>query len=140
MSKQSDLFGDVPIIRRGDSIVPPVLGEQTAPTERFELHSVDVPRARADDPATSQIAAARVIEFDSVIFERIDAAMKTAPPLITHEIAQLCGLREDQVHKRLPELEKLGVVHVVLDPVTGKARTRKGPSGRPCRLWSWGAA
>ena len=97
-----------------------------------------VSRRRNSDPLTSHLAAKRVGEFEQQVSERILAVMAIDDPAedcyTTHEIAQLAGLREDQVHKRMPELERHARVTVHCD-ADGVPYTRDGPSGRACRLW-----
>jgi len=92
-----------------------------------------VSRRRTSDPLTSHLAAKRVGEFEQQVSERILAAMQPYG-LTTHEIADLAGRREDQVHKRMPELERHAKVTVHCD-ADGVPYTREGPSGRQCRLW-----
>src|SRR5208282_2302483 len=95
-------------------------------------------RRRTSDPLTSHLAAKRVGEFEQQVSERILAVMAIDDPAedcyTTHEIANLAGLREDQVHKRMPELERHAKVTVHCD-ADGVPFTREGPSGRACRLW-----
>src|SRR5208282_3440303 len=78
-----------------------------------------VSRRRTSDPLTSHLAAKRVGEFEQQVSERILAVMAIDDPAegcyTTHEIAQLAGLREDQVHKRMPELERHAKVTVHCD-------------------------
>jgi predicted transcriptional regulator len=106
---QTDLFD--PLIRRGDSIVPPV------------------ERARHGDPETSHAAAARVTEFDANHFGRILSCLRQHGPQTFHELAYRLGLDGQQVNKRLPELERISAVHRTGD-------TRLSPAGRACTVWA----
>lgn len=82
------------------------------------------PRARRRDPATSKASSARVREFDDAHYDRIHAALEE--PLNIHELAERTGLDAVQIARRLPERPDL------FHPTN---ETRRGPSGRACRLW-----
>ncbi len=88
------------------------------------------PRARKHDPRTSHAAAASVDRFARghylLILEWLDTFL--LPGGTFYEIARGIGLDGQQVNKRLPELERAGLV-------IATEHTRPGPSGRQCRVW-----
>ena len=93
----------------------------------------DPPRSHRNDPMTSHVAAVRVREFDGDMYLRIRAGLKLGPGT-KREIAQRLGLLEEQVHKRLTELERGGIIRVQLDRM-GNEVTAPGKSGRQQRVW-----
>ena len=137
MSKMGELAAAVEIAERIDRAnMRSRMSEGLTKIESTDLVSdrtADLYRRRNTDPLTSHLAAKRVGEFEQQVSERILAAMQPYG-LTTHEIADLAGLREDQVHKRMPELERHARVTVHCD-ADGVPFTREGPSGRLCRLW-----
>jgi hypothetical protein len=86
----------------------------------------DPPRARREDPASSQLAAARVDEFAAAHYRRILEAMPE--PSTIYEIADRAGISHIQVARRLPEMDG---TRVRVKP----GLHRKGPTGRMCRVW-----
>jgi hypothetical protein len=86
------------------------------------------PRARREDPITSQLAAAAAKDLAGehycAILDALDAGDGTI-----YELAQRTGLTHVQVARRMPELEKLRLV-------TTTDETRPSPSGRACRVWA----
>jgi hypothetical protein len=92
-------------------------------------------RARSSDPWTSKAAARTVTEFDASHFGIIANAL-TAIGKTAYEVAASAKLEYAQVHKRLPEMERMNPPLSALDrDDEGKVKTRKGPKGRECRLW-----
>lgn len=85
-------------------------------------------RARIVDPITSHMAAESVADVTKGHMEVIHACLKRYGPLGKDGIAKYSGLRNDQVWRRLPELEKMGMIEL-----TGK--TAKSNSGRSEREW-----
>jgi hypothetical protein len=85
-------------------------------------------RARIVDPITSHMAAESVADVTKGHMEVICACLKKYGPLGKDGIAKYSGLRNDQVWRRLPEMEKLGMVEL-----TGK--TARSNSGRSEREW-----
>ena len=83
--------------------------------------------ARRNDPSTSKVAAARVIDFADGHYALIISALSQGEATI-YEIAERAGLTHVQVARRMPEL---AAATLVVD--TG--RTKPSPSGRPCRIW-----
>jgi hypothetical protein len=92
------------------------------PRERV---AVDPPRARREDPVTSQLAAAQADELSNAHYAQIRAALAAADGCTIHEIAALTGLTHVQVARRMKEMR--GVI--------ATPETRPSPSGRPCRVW-----
>lgn len=90
----------------------------------------DPPRARGTDPATSHAAAAAVPEFAAGHYGRILLALQDHGPATVAELAARLGMGEQQVNKRLPELERAGAVSVLAGV------TRPGASGRRQRVWA----
>lgn len=90
-------------------------------------------RARANDPTTSHAAAAS-IDLDAAHFMAIMAALVRIGQGTCYDIGKSCGLNHWQVARRLPELEAGGKVRVVITN-DGLDVTRKGPTGRQCRVW-----
>lgn len=84
--------------------------------------------ARATDPDTSRIAAARTVTFRANHAGRILAALQDRGPMTVDQIAKVTDLTAWQVNKRLPELQKAKVA-------TPTGETRLSASGRPERVW-----
>lgn len=106
--------------RTGTSIVPPTRAE--------------VVRARATDPQTSHAAAARVPNFESGHYWLILCALRDLGPMNVSEIATATKLNEQQVNKRLPELQRQGKVETATT-ASGEVITRPGASGSRQRVW-----
>jgi predicted ArsR family transcriptional regulator len=85
-------------------------------------------RARVLDPITSHMAAESVADVTKGHMEVICACLKKYGPLGKDGIARYSGLRNDQVWRRLPELQKMGLIEL-----TGK--TARSNSGRSEREW-----
>ena len=85
-------------------------------------------RARIVDPITSHMAAESVADVTKGHMEVICACLKKYGPLGKDGIAKYSGLRNDQVWRRLPELQKMGLIEL-----TGK--TARSNSGRSDREW-----
>lgn len=83
------------------------------------------PRARTTDPDTSHMAAAQADELANKHHLLIFAVMHT--PGTIYDIAERTGLDHNAVARRMPELERMGLVYT-----DGK---KKGASGRMCRVW-----
>lgn len=115
---QPDLFDT--FTRTGRSIVPPTRQE--------------VRRARANDPATSKAAAEGVKEFAASHYALILLALRDLGPLTVSQLARATGFGEQQVNKRLPELQRRGLVALVVND-RGDVHTRRGDSGRMQRVW-----
>ena len=81
---------------------------------------------RRSDPITSHIAAAMAGSIRSDHQRRILAALADEPASKS-ELADRTGLDGHQIGKRLPELERAGLVRPC-----GMTRSR---SGRPERIW-----
>jgi transcriptional regulator with GAF, ATPase, and Fis domain len=89
----------------------------------------DPPRARRDDPATSQLAAAQASGLALAHEAKIVEALSQGDATI-HELAERTGLTHVQVARRMKRLaEANGTVFSYAD------KTRMSPSGRPCRVW-----
>lgn len=87
-----------------------------------------VPRVRRDDPSTSFAAAEAAVSLANVHQGRILGVLAhEAKPVGATRIAELTGLTQVQVCRRLPELLEQGVIRV-----RGEGRTA---SGRPERCW-----
>lgn len=86
------------------------------------------PVARSSDPITSFMAADRVHEFKTAQHQKIMLALLTLGKAGAEEIADLCGMDAYQARKRLPELQRAGMVQAY-------AETRRTVSGRFERLW-----
>jgi len=89
---------------------------------------MDFIRSRIFDPITSHMAAESVEEVAKGHMDVIYACLKKYGPLGKDGIAKYSGLRNDQVWRRLPELQKLGMIEL-----TGK--TTRSNSGRSEREW-----
>ena len=127
------------------------MGELAAAHEIVEriIAINDNHRRRNTDPATSHASAGRVKEFDKGIFGKIVLMLAVHDSMrhgmTSHELAEWTGLTVWQVNKRLPEMERMGLVQVLMGYELqnpggcGVCKTvpltRPGPSGRPCRLW-----
>ena len=86
-------------------------------------------RARKTDPTTSQEAAESVKESATQHMAIIHKALEDNGPMGKDRIALKSGLRPDQVWRRLPEMQRLGMVKL-----TG--RTVESFSGRKEREWT----
>jgi predicted Rossmann fold nucleotide-binding protein DprA/Smf involved in DNA uptake len=86
--------------------------------------------ARRSDPPTSKAAAVAAIAFASGHCRKILDAL-SAGPGTKDEIAQRCGLTEQQVARRMHELRRGGLVVEVGEAVspTGNRETRYGRAG-----------
>jgi predicted ArsR family transcriptional regulator len=91
---------------------------------------MNAPLCRASDPITSFMAADRVKEFKAAHHEKIITVLRTSfwKALGAEQIADLTGLDAYQIRKRLPELQKRGMVQPY-------QQTRKTATGRHERLW-----
>lgn len=89
--------------------------------------SSDPPRARRDDPATSQLAAQQAITLAADHYAKIIDALEERNGTI-YELATATGLTHVQIARRMPELAAYG-------KVTATDETRLSPSGRQCRVW-----
>jgi predicted ArsR family transcriptional regulator len=88
----------------------------------------DPPRARRDDPSTSQLAAAQAVKLAQDHHAKIKGALEKRDGTI-YELAAATGLTHVQVARRMPELQAAGDIAVVA------TETRASPSGRQCRVW-----
>lgn len=86
--------------------------------------------ARSTDPPTSlkaaELAEYRAGSHKAIILEAMTQSMKA---LHFEEIAALTGLKDSQVWKRLPDLERDGFLRPT-------KRERKTSSGANARLWT----
>ena len=85
-------------------------------------------RARIADPITSHMAADSVADATKGHMEVIYACLKKYGPLGKDGIAKYSGLRNDQVWRRLPELQKMGLIEL-------SGKTARSNSGRSEREW-----
>ena len=85
-------------------------------------------RARIVDPLTSHMAAESVTNVAPVHMDVIYACLKRFGPLGKDGIAKQTGLTNSQIARRLPEMQKLGMIGL-----TGK--TVASNSGRQEREW-----
>ena len=92
-----------------------------------ELFENTLVRSRSTDPSTSHEAAKRVSEFSAQMYKRIMNALEQGEGTY-EELSVRMDARLDQLSKRLPEMERLGLI----EP-TG--RTKAGSSGRQQRIW-----
>jgi predicted ArsR family transcriptional regulator len=90
--------------------------------------------ARKTDAATSHAAADRVHEFARSHQELILTALRDFGPSTYHEAAARCGIEPHAAGKRFNELERAGLIRVVVDGM-GDELTRPSPSGRKARVW-----
>lgn len=82
---------------------------------------------RTGDPETSKQAAHRVGEFANTFMAVIYHELKKGDATF-EELSRSTGLRPDQVWRRLPDLEKLGLAQAT-------DLTRRGSGGRNQRVW-----
>ncbi len=86
------------------------------------------PIARADDPATSQDAAADITEDGTRqrMMQVALAAVRQYPGRTSNELEALTGLGDGKIRKRLTDLEDAGLVRkgvVRVSTVSGKPNT-----------------
>lgn len=72
--------------------------------------SVEAPRARATDPATSHMAADRSRHFSEGHAAKILRAIKHVPGQTAAYYSQMTGLAVVQIDRRLPEMERKGLI------------------------------
>ena len=87
-----------------------------------------LPLCRANDPLTSFEAADHVKEFRASHHQLIVMALLRLEKAGAEDIASVAGIDAYQIRKRLPELEKMGLVESF-------SETKKTASGRNERLW-----
>lgn len=85
-------------------------------------------RARALDPVTSHAAADQAKDLAKQHFDKILDCLQKYGAHGKDGIAELTGLDGNQVARRLPELQKLGLVELTGD-------TTRSKSGRSERRW-----
>lgn len=92
----------------------------------YEVHTI----ARATDPETSHLAAQHVVQSGTRAHQQHQAlaAVRAFPGLTSLELAQAAHCCRFQLARRLPELERDGLV------IRGAARTC-GVSGRKAATW-----
>jgi predicted ArsR family transcriptional regulator len=89
----------------------------------------DAPRARRSDPITSHLAAQSAVELQKAHYEVILTCLKKHGPLGKDGIAARTRLDGVAVARRLPELERKGLVRQTGNVV-------HSTSGRDEREWS----
>ena len=87
------------------------------------------PRARATDPITSHEAAHAADKLAANHQRRVLEALQGVEKAGASHLAWLCGLQPYEARKRLPELERMGLVRRTEET----AMTR---SGRREQVWS----
>lgn len=92
-----------------------------------------------DDPSPETMADRDTnypcdVDFGASHFARILLALRDHGPMTVNEIAAECAFGEQQVNKRLPEMQRAKLAAVLLD-ANGREVTRKGASGRHQRVW-----
>lgn len=70
----------------------------------------EAPRARATDPATSHMAADRSHKFSEGHATKILRAIKHMPRQTAAYYSQMTGLTVVQIDRRLPEMERKGLI------------------------------
>ena len=88
------------------------------------------PRARTTDPETSHAAARSMTGTASEHHERILGALEVHGDLTSEQIADRCGLRMEQVCRRMKELERSGKA----EPTSERRRNRNGATARVWRV------
>lgn len=84
--------------------------------------------ARAGGPVESAEAAESVLEFLGKMQERVLELVVRRPGLTAEELSRAAGeVDPRRVNRRLPELERLGLVN--------RGDPRPGSSGRRCATW-----
>lgn len=86
------------------------------------------PRARKLDPTTSQQAAQSIQQVAPIHLQRIHECLHEHGPMGKDSIAIVLDMNPNQISRRLPELQKMGLVEL-----TGKTVT--SCSGRQEREW-----
>ena len=94
---------------------------------QVEMFDKEPHRSRAADPTTSKEAEKRVPEFSAKMYKRIYEELCKGEGTY-EDLSVRMGLRHDQLSKRLPEMQRLGIIDV-----TGEVK--EGSSGRLQRIW-----
>ena len=94
---------------------------------QIEMFDTKFVRSRSTDPQTSKESAARVDDFSSAMYKKISAELEKGNGTY-EELADRLGAGKDQLCKRLPEMERLGIIQL-----TGELR--KGSTNRNQRVW-----
>lgn len=87
--------------------------------------------ARASDPVTSHMAAARVSEFAGSHREQILGVLKRFGPLDPEQLEFYTGIPAYAIRKRLPELQKAKLAR----PLDIEEAVSYTESGRRQRVW-----
>ena len=95
--------------------------------QQCEMFDVEFVRHRTNDPVTSKEAAKTVADFSAKMYARILDELCNGEGTY-EELANRMEAGKDQLCKRLPEMEQLGLIEL-----TGKLR--KGSTGRNQRVW-----
>ena len=90
--------------------------------------NINFPRARAEDPETSHLAAENAEHFASKHHDIILDTLKTYGALGKDGIASKSNIDKSQVSRRLSEMQRLGLIQL-----TGKVVASS--SGRSEREW-----
>lgn len=77
---------------------------------QLAIEMFDMPRARKSDPVTSHLAAERSHQFSSSHAAKILAAIKHMPGQTAAYYAGMTGLTVVQIDRRLPEMERKGLI------------------------------
>ena len=84
---------------------------------------LSLPRSRRSDPQTSKAAASRAAKIAPSQRNIIAAALST--PGTVKQISDRCGLSQYAVSKRLPELQRMGLIELTGREIDGCREWRK---------------
>ena len=104
--------------------------------DMFSPHfSVPIPKpgSRASDPVTSHLAALKAEKTQIPHIERIRLALERIGSGTFYEIAAAAQMRESQVWRRLPEMQKAGIIDTVKE--NGVEVLKDGALRAKCRVW-----
>lgn len=97
-------------------------------------YAVTRPMARRTDPDTARDAAILVLPTAASVREQCLAALREHGPMTDFQLAAIVGRQPTSAGVRRKELERAGLVEVVLGG-DGKPLRRPSPSGTPAMVW-----
>jgi DNA-binding MarR family transcriptional regulator len=107
----------------------------TAGLPLFDFIPEQRAHARHRDPLTSKSAAVEIEEKLPQLQRIVLDALESMGDATCEEVSDRVGLERVTISPRFKPMEAAGLIERVVDPGTGKQRTRPGKSGRPSGIW-----